>query len=133
MVVVAVLLVSNILLWQRLGDFKRAGQETLVTIELQGTDYKPDAAGMLVMSKDGEYGVLVVDGLPQLDKSEQYQLWLILDGARSNGGVFSVNEEGYGSLLVASAKPLSEYSAFGITVEPRGGSPGPTGVKVLGG
>jgi len=64
---------------------------------------------------------------------KQYQLWLISDGEKANGGVFSVNQEGYGNLLVVSSKPLTEYSAFGITVVPEGGSPGPTGVKVLGG
>jgi anti-sigma-K factor RskA len=58
--------------------------------------------------------------------------WLIENGQRTSGGVFSVSQEGYGSLRVSSPQPLSNYSAFGITVEPVGGSPGPTGNKVLG-
>jgi anti-sigma-K factor RskA len=107
-------------------------ESALVTVELQGTDFKPGASGMLVMSRDSEYGVLIVDGLPELIESEQYQLWLIKDGERISGGVFSVNEEGYGSMLVASSAPLSKFNAFGITDEPKGGSPGPTGAKVLG-
>jgi anti-sigma-K factor RskA len=88
---------------------------------------------MLVVSQDGEHGTLVVDGLPALDEMSQYQLWLIRDEQRTNGGIFSVDEEGYGNLWVSSPEPLLSYSAFGITVEPAGGSPGPTGVKVLGG
>ncbi|RJQ80137.1 MAG: anti-sigma factor [Desulfobacteraceae bacterium] len=32
-----------------------------------------------------------------------------------------------------SPRPLNSYRTFGITIEPRGGSPGPTGSKVLGG
>jgi anti-sigma-K factor RskA len=59
-------------------------------------------------------------------------LWLIQDGQRTSGGVFSVSDEGYGSLWISSPEPLATYSAFGITIEPAGGSPGPTGDKVLG-
>jgi len=45
-----------------------------------------------------------------------------------------VNEEGYGSIVVSSQEqPLISYSDFGVTVEPAGGSLGPTGEKVLGG
>jgi anti-sigma-K factor RskA len=88
---------------------------------------------MLVLSKDGEYGTLIVDGLPLKDETKEYQLWLIDDGLRTSGGVFSVSEEGYGYLEVSSQKPLVAYSEFGITTEPLGGSEGPTGEKVLGG
>jgi len=132
-VLVLVLFASNLFLWQRLNVLERTSHNALITVELQGTEFRPEAAGMLVMSDDGDYGVLIVDGLPRLDNTKQYQLWLISDGEKANGGVFSVNQEGYGNLLVASSKPLTEYSTFGITVEPEGGSPGPTGVKVLGG
>ena len=55
------------------------------------------------------------------------------DGLRTSGGVFSVSEEGYGYLEVSSEKPLFDYSEFGITTEPLGGSQEPTGEKVLGG
>jgi anti-sigma-K factor RskA len=101
-------------------------------VAMLGTEVAPAATGMLVISEDGEYGTLVVDGLPALDPAHQYQLWLIRDGQRTSGGLFSVNPEGYGSLWVSSPEPLSSYPAFGITVEPVGGSTGPTGEKVLG-
>jgi anti-sigma-K factor RskA len=58
---------------------------------------------------------------------------LIRDGQRTNGGVFSVNPDGYASLELYSPLPLIQYQAIGITIEPWGGSPGPTGPKVLGG
>lgn len=132
LVLVAVLFASNVLLWERLNNVEDASQSAMVTVALRGTDYEPDASGMLVMSRDGEYGVLIVDGLPELSEAEQYQLWLIQDGVRTSGGVFSVNEEGYGSTLVASSLPLSDYNGFGITIEPKGGSSSPTGAKVLG-
>jgi anti-sigma-K factor RskA len=130
---VIILVVNNLLLWQRLGLVESAGRESLRTVALVGTDFTSGATGNLVISRDGEYGVLVVDGLPSLDENQQYQLWLIQDGQRTSGGVFSVNDEGYGVLYITSPNPLASYQAVGVTIEPAGGSPGPTGDKVLGG
>ena len=130
--VVVVLVISNVLLWRRV--IQSPGQPSgFQVVALTGTDGTPDASGMIVMSGDGKSGTLIVDGLPDLDRDQQYQLWLIKDGHRTNGGVFSVSYDGYGSMWVSSPEPLVDYSAFGITIEPRGGSPGPTGAKVLGG
>jgi anti-sigma-K factor RskA len=133
LVVIILLLISNLYLLNNLRAHETAQLAELTTLAMVATDYSPNSTGMLVISRDGEYGVLVVDELPVLDESQQYQLWLIYDGQRTSGGVFSVNDEGYGSLLIDSEQPLSSYPAFGITIEPAGGSPGPTGDKVLGG
>lgn len=130
---ILVLAVSNLLLWHRLGQAERQAGAQLRAVALAGTEFTPSATGKLVISQNGEYGVLVVDGLPSLDEAHQYQLWLIQDGQRTSGGVFSVNPEGYGVLYVASPAPLVSYQALGVTIEPAGGSPGPTGEKVLGG
>jgi anti-sigma-K factor RskA len=133
LVVVAVLVVGSLWLWGGLGGRKDAGEpDVLRTIKLSGTETTPEATGLLVVSLDGEHGTLVVDGLAPLGEEQQYQLWLIQNGDRTSGGIFSVSEEGYGSLWISSPEPLSSYGAFGITIEPAGGSPGPTGDKVLG-
>jgi anti-sigma-K factor RskA len=100
-------------------------------VALAATENAPGATGILVISADGEYGSLVVQGLPDLSSEQQYQLWLIDDGERTSGGVFSVHE-GYAALQIYSLRALGSYEAFGITIEPAGGSPGPTGAKVLG-
>jgi anti-sigma-K factor RskA len=131
---VVLLVLSNLWWWQRAdreGPMVTPGGMQVVA--MVGTDAAPAAVGTLVISGDGEYGTLVVDGLPALDPDRQYQLWLIRDGQRTSGGVFSVNPEGYGALWISSPEPLSSYPAFGITIEPEGGSSGPTGDKVLGG
>ena len=130
--VILVLGVSNIILWQRANQLGQVSQDW-VQVSLKGTDAAPDASGLLVLNKDGTRGTLVVENLPDLDATHQYQLWLIKDGQRTSGGVFSVKWSGYGSLWVESPEPLNQYTAFGITIEPTGGSPGPTGAKVLGG
>lgn len=133
LVLVALLIASNLWWWQG-----TSRGQTLTTsggmqvIAMVGTDAAPASTGTLVVDSDGEYGTLVVEGLLALDQDHQYQLWLIRDGQRTSGGVFSVSLEGYGALVVSSPEPLSSYPAFGVTIEPEGGSPGPTGDKVLG-
>ena len=123
------LLVANVVLW-RAGSPSPA-EVNLASVEMTGTEQAPTARG--VLSAAGPIGVLVVYDLPPLDVSQQYQLWLIQDGQRTNGGVFSVDQTGFAQLQVEAPQPLLKYSAFGVTVEPAGGSPGPTGAKVLGG
>ncbi len=134
LVLIAALVVSNLWLWGRVSRPPTITEpEVFQTIRLTGTEAAPAATGLLVVSPDGEHGTLVVDSLSPLGSEQQYQLWLISeDGQRTDGGVFSVSDEGYGSLWIESPQPLSSYPAFGITIEPAGGSPGPTGDKVLG-
>lgn len=135
LILVVLLGLSNLWLWQRLNQLAAAQHPAGVmrTIVLSGTEAVPAASGLIVISLDGHHGTLVVDRLPPLTESQQYQLWLIEDGRRDNGGVFSVSEAGYGALWLDSVAPLSNYTGFGITIEPAGGSSGPTGPKVLGG
>jgi anti-sigma factor RsiW len=124
---ILVLLAGNVLLWQQL----RAGQSDhgWQQIHLYGSD---SARGIIYISADGRNGTLVVDGLPPLPPDQQYQLWLIHDGQRASGAVFSVDADGYRGLEIESAAPLDQFNAFGITIEPAGGSPAPTGERVLG-
>lgn len=133
LILIVLLGVSNLFLWQRLSQVEHDRQNALATVPLTGGEFAPGATGLLVISSDGEHGTLVVDGLPVLDESRQYQLWLIRNGARISGGVFSVDSEGYGSLWITAPEPLITFQAVGITIEPAGGSPGPTGERVLGG
>jgi anti-sigma-K factor RskA len=91
------------------------------------------ATGFVLISADGEDGALIVDGLPTLEEGQTYQLWLIRDGERISGAVFSTDENDYGGTRIRAPRSLLDYSAVGITVEPEGGSPQPTGTQVLGG
>jgi anti-sigma-K factor RskA len=129
LLLLVILAIGNIILWQRL-----LREPTLPgrPVALMGTEVAPEARGTILISEGGRNGTLVVEGLPPLDAAQQYQLWLIDDGARDNGGVFSVNADGYSSMTLTAPQALDAYSAFGITIEPAGGSPGPTGAKVMG-
>lgn len=132
LVLVLALAASNLLLWRQVDRMSRQ-QPALRVVNLAGTGPAPAASAVLVISLDGQHGTLVADDLPNLPDEQQFQLWLIdKDGQRTSGGVFSVRD-GYGSVWVGSPEPLASYPAFGVTIEPAGGSPAPTGEKVLGG
>lgn len=131
--IIVVLAVVNLLLWRQLSYSNQQAGTPMQVIALANTQYAPGAQGTLIMNQPGDYGTLVVDKLAALDSSHQYQVWLIKDAQRVSGGLFSVNPEGYASLEIQTAKPLSQYDSLGITIEPFGGSPAPTGSKVLGG
>jgi Anti-sigma-K factor rskA, C-terminal/Putative zinc-finger len=134
LLVIAFMGISNLLLWQQVNALQaRVPQGNVQIVRLDGTNNAPQAQGYLMVFKNETYGTLVVENVPRLDPNHQYQLWLIRDGKRTNGGVFSVSEDGYGTLEVIAGQPLETFPSFGITVEPVGGSAAPTGKKILGG
>ncbi len=130
---IAVLIIGNLLQWSRINRFSSQAQPSMQVIALANTVDSPRAVGTLIIDQHGHYGTLVVDQLAELDPEHQYQVWLIQDGERTSGGLFSVNYAGYASLELLAPQPLGQYDAVGITIEPLGGSLGPTGAKVLGG
>lgn len=101
-------------------------------VALLPTDLAPEAAGELRFGRDGQAATLEVFHLPPLPADQAYQLWLLRDGERDSGAVFDVNENGWAEVAVELPRPAAQYNAFGITIEPSGGSPGPTGERVLG-
>jgi anti-sigma-K factor RskA len=124
------LLIGNLLLWQQV---RQSARQEVVAVALTGTDAAPEANGVLVLTSKRPDGVLLVSNLTPLSDEQQYQLWLIAeDGSRDSGAVFSVAADGRAEVDVSGRKALPDYAAFGITVEPAGGSPGPTGQQVLG-
>jgi len=124
----------NLSLWQRLNQLEFiTSSGGMRALPLSAMDAASEATGFIIVSGDGDNGALVVDGLPPLDADRQYQLWLIREGERTSGAVFSTDEDNYGGTRVRVAGSLLEYSAADITIEPTGGSSQPTGISVLGG
>lgn len=74
-------------------------------------------------------GVLVAE-LPQLPDEKQYQLWLLKDKNPDSAGVFSTAQP-VRQVLVNLPDSPANYQAVAITVEPRGGSPGPTTAPIF--
>ena len=121
----------SFILWQRLNNLEFATALGMRAVPLSATDANLRATGFVVISADGDHGVLVVEGLKPLGDSQQYQLWLIRDGQWSSGAVFSTDEHSYAGTRIRALRSLLEYSEVDITIEPAGGSPQPTGRQVL--
>ncbi len=90
--------------------------------------------GTFVYDPDIRIAVAYIWGLEQLPSDQTYQAWLISpNGDRTSGGVIRPEEDSnFTMMIVESSQPISDFVGFGMTIEPEGGSSGPTGVKVLG-
>ncbi len=101
-------------------------------IKLNGTQQAPDAWADLRFQPDDREAALVVGDLPALDSDKTYQLWLVdSTGKRDTGALFNCSNKGSAKVLVSAPRRMREYVRFGVTIEPVGGSPGPTGPGVL--
>ena len=97
-------------------------------------DALPQAYGMFMLSASGRVGYLVAGNLEPPPQGRVYQAWLIQDGQRTSGGTFQPDASGWAVLPIRAREEgdtLARYQALGVTVEPAGGSPGPTGERVL--
>lgn len=90
------------------------------------------AQGVLLLQPAETTAALVALDFPPLQPDRVYQLWLLRDHQRDNGGTFRVDQDGYAMLTVTAPRPLSAYRAAGITEEPAGGSAGPTTPRLVG-
>jgi anti-sigma-K factor RskA len=91
-----------------------------------------DAHGILLMQPEENKAALVAIDFPTLAPNHVYQLWLLRDNQRDNGGIFQVDKDGYAMLIITAPQPLAAYRAAGITEEPAGGSLGPTSPRLVG-
>ncbi|MGW4065859.1 anti-sigma factor [Amycolatopsis sp. NPDC004747] len=88
---------------------------------IQGTG---QGSATLVVSRSRHQAVLLASGLPALDAAHVYQVWLIgKDGAHSAGLMQPESPDRMRPMLAALPPGVDR---IGITVEPAGGSPGPT-------
>jgi len=120
-----------------LGEQLQVNQTALALVAYPGARSLPvvgeNAGGTVVVDADQHLGVLIAWGLPALDASRTYQVWMIAaDGTRTSGGMFTVSRAmPYTSAVFQAESPLSAYRGIGVTVEPAGGSLAPTGPRVL--
>ena len=100
---------------------------------LESTDAAPQAIGRLFTAPELNAVALIVYDMPTLKPDQVYQIWLIdPNGERTSGGMFTVDEHGRSWVYIRSPQPLTNYKSIGITMEPMGGSPKPTGPKMMG-
>lgn len=115
-----------------LGALRPAGAEHVAT--LAGSAAAPGASARLVVESGRAQARLYVTGLPPLAPDRSYQLWFARGGQpRFSGAVFRVDATGQATVVVDVPADTSTVQRVGVTEEPLGGSPGPTGRNVLGG
>ena len=107
-----------------------ASPDTSVNM-LRSTDRPSPARGMLIVSYSKSEALLLVLNLPPLPLDKVYQVWLIKEEYRYDGGVLRVDSTGFAQAVIMPVIPFAELEAVGVTVEPAGGSAGPTGTSVL--
>lgn len=91
-------------------------------------------SGSVLVDKNRGLLGLFVWHLPSPEQGKTYQIWLIdANGGRTSGGLL-VPEEGYPfvSSVVHAPAPLTGFTGLGVTAEPLGGSPAPTGPRLFG-
>ena len=101
-----------------------------ITVSLKGTKTQPQAQGQLIADPTSQSAVLVVTGLPPLEPDKTYQVWLIAE-APISAGLLTVDVNGQGVLIITSTESIGSFQSLGISVEPEGGSPQPTGDIVV--
>jgi len=115
---------------QIIANMPESTPSDVITVSLKGTEVQPRAQGQLIADPNSQSAVLVIGGLPKLEAGQTYQVWLI-GGAPVSAGLLTVDEEGQGVLIVTSKEAIGSFQSIGISVEPEGGSPQPTGEIVV--
>jgi anti-sigma-K factor RskA len=80
----------------------------------------------LLFDPERQRALIKSTALASLPQDQTYQLWLIDGSQPESVGLLNTGADGQGTAEIAAQRPLSQYQAFGITVEPAGGSAQPT-------
>ncbi|WP_448594847.1 anti-sigma factor [Thermoflexus hugenholtzii] len=111
-------------------SFSFRSATTPQVFSLQGAEAAPDAEAYLIL--EDRQGLLVTKGLAVPPEGQVYQVWFMdAAGRRVSGGIFRTQPRPYGVYTVTVPLPLTAYVRIGVTLEPEGGSPSPTGPQVL--
>ncbi|MDE2860391.1 MAG: anti-sigma factor [Chloroflexota bacterium] len=108
-----------------------ASMEGVSTVMLEGGDSAPKSTGMLMLSPNATWGVLLTLGLESLPRDKVYQLWLMSNNIRTSAGTFKVDSAGQGQLMVQGLGDLRDFENLEVSIEPAEGSPEASGANVL--
>jgi anti-sigma-K factor RskA len=91
-------------------------------------DEAPQANAKVVWDTKAQQWVVYIFDLPAAPSDKDYQLWYVTAKAKINARVFSTDDQGRAVLkLTLPPEALSGLAATAVTLEPKGGSPQPTG------
>ena len=96
-------------------------QPDMARLALAGTDASPASTGRYVWSSTAGIGSLVARGLDALPEGKKYCLWIIYENDWVAGGLFDVDDEGTGRMIVrdVDAEPTSagKLRGFSVSIE----------------
>jgi len=103
-------------------------------ILLTGLGPQPGARGKIIYSPRARRAIFVSAGLSPLSADRQYELWFLAAGKAIPAGTFDP-VSGAPSVFESAIVPpgVAAVEKFAVTIEPRGGTPQPTGPMVLAG
>ena len=97
----------------------------MLKVDLKGQATMPGAAGRAFWSRTA--GIMfTADRLPALPAGRVYQLWTITGTTPTSAGTFEPDKSGAASHVVSVPAGAPPPDAFGVTIEPTGGSATPT-------
>ena len=99
-----------------------AAQPDLQRLPMTSTMVAPESTGRYLWSSAGGVGALVVSDMPQLESDQSYCLWVMYERAWVLAGLFDVDENGSGRLIVrdidAREGETGALTGFVVTIEP---------------
>jgi hypothetical protein len=91
-------------------------------------DETPQANAKVLWDTKAQQWVIYIFDLPAPPSDKDYQLWYVTKTAKISAAVFRTDEQGRTVLkLTLPPDALADLAATAVTLEPRGGSPQPTG------
>jgi len=91
-------------------------------------DETPQANAKVLWDTKAQQWVIYIFDLPAPPSDKEYQLWYVTKNAKISAAVFRTDEQGRTVLkLTLPPDALAGLAATAVTLEPRGGSPQPSG------
>jgi len=97
----------------------------MLKVDLKGQATLPSGTGRAFWSRSAGL-MFTAEGLPALPQGKVYQLWTIKGAVATGAGTFVPDAGGAASVTAIVAAGAEVPDAFGVTIEPAGGSATPT-------
>jgi anti-sigma-K factor RskA len=97
----------------------------MLKVDLKGQATLPSGTGRAFWSRSAGL-MFTAEGLPALPQGKVYQLWTIKGAVATGAGTFVPDSGGAASVTAIVAATAEVPDAFGVTIEPAGGSATPT-------
>lgn len=129
--VLGLIFVVNNLYW--IDRLNQAEQKNARALSLPAADngQASGATAAVLWTPNGGEAVLTANSFPAVEAGRVFQGWVRRGTTVQSLGTFQVNADGSGVLIFDAALLEGAFDALGVTIEPTGGSDGPTSPPVV--